>query len=87
MSEYNREYIADKLRKELDATYITVDDLSDGCGAKFQALIVSPKFESKSLLERHRMVNSILAEEMKSIHAFTQKTLTPEQWKKQKPQS
>ncbi|XP_076345692.1 bolA-like protein 2 [Tachypleus tridentatus] len=87
MPVYTKEYIENKLSKELDTTYINVEDLSDSCGAKFQALIVSPKFESKSLLERHRMVNSILADEMKSIHAFTQKTLTPEQWKKQKPQS
>ncbi len=31
-----------------------------------------------------RLVNSVIEEEMKSIHAFTQKTLTPEQWEKQK---
>jgi len=30
-----------------------------------------------------RMVNSALEEEMKSIHALTQKTLTPEQWQQQ----
>jgi len=29
------------------------------------------------------MVNNALAEEMKSIHALTQKTLTPEQWQQQ----
>lgn len=29
-------------------------DTSDGCGAKFQALIVSPMFEGKPLLQRHR---------------------------------
>jgi len=29
------------------------------------------------------MVNSALEEEMKSIHALTQKTLTPEQWQQQ----
>lgn len=32
------------------------------------------------------MVNTILAEELKTIHAFTQKTLTQEQWDKQKAQ-
>lgn len=30
------------------------------------------------------MVNSVIAEELKDIHAFTQKTLTPEQWEKEK---
>ena len=33
-----------------------------------------------------RMVNTCLAEELKEIHAFEQKTLTPEQWEKQKSQ-
>lgn len=30
-------------------------DVSDGCGAKFEAIIVSDKFEGVALLERHRM--------------------------------
>ncbi|ESO91617.1 hypothetical protein LOTGIDRAFT_122165, partial [Lottia gigantea] len=58
-------------------------DLSDGCGAKFEAMIVSPLFEGKPLLQRHRLVNSTIQEEMKIVHAFQMKTLTPEQWEKQ----
>ncbi|GLH04673.1 Alpha-1,3-glucosyltransferase [Gryllus bimaculatus] len=65
---------------------IEVEDLSDGCGAKFNALIVSSKFEGKPLLQRHRLVNSILSEELKSIHAFSQKTMTPKEWDKQNSQ-
>ena len=57
-------------------------DVSDGCGAKFDCIIVSPEFDGKPLIERHRMVNSVLAEELKAIHAFTMKTLTPDQWLK-----
>lgn len=34
-----------------------------------------------------RMVNEVLKKEMEDIHAFTQKTLTPEQWEKQKQAS
>lgn len=30
-----------------------------------------------------RLVNSVLKEELKTIHAFSQKTFTPEQWKEQ----
>jgi stress-induced morphogen len=54
--------------------------MSDGCGAKFNALIVSPKFDGLQLLQRHRLVNDVLAQELKSIHAFTMKTLTPNQY-------
>ena len=35
-------------------------DLSDGCGGKFDAVIVTSKFEGKPLLARHRMVNAVL---------------------------
>ncbi|GFT39707.1 bolA-like protein 2 [Nephila pilipes] len=87
MEVYSQLYIEEKLKKELEATFISVQDLSDGCGAKFSAVIVSPKFEGIPLLQRHRMVNEILKKEMNSIHAFTQKTLTPEQWDKQKSTS
>ncbi len=44
-------------------------------------MIVSNQFEDKALLARHRLVNAALAEELKTIHAFTQKTFTPERWK------
>ncbi|EEC00344.1 hypothetical protein HPB47_022489 [Ixodes persulcatus] len=84
MSGYTKQYLEDKLRKELDAVHIDLEDISDGCGAKYNAIIVSPKFEGKALLERHRMVNTILAEELQVIHAFSQKTLTPKQWEEKK---
>lgn len=80
MSGYTAEQLQTKLSKELETSHCEVTDLSDGCGSKFSALIVSAKFEGKPLLGRHRLVNSVLEEEMKTIHAFTQKTLTPEQW-------
>ncbi len=57
---------------------------SDGCGGKFEVVIVSNQFEGKPLLARHRLVQAAIAEELKTIHAFSQKTLTPEQWEKKK---
>lgn len=61
-----------------------VVDTSGGCGASFVVEIVSEQFEGKRLLERHRMVNAALEEEMKEIHALSiKKTVTPEQWKQQ----
>ncbi|KAK4366874.1 hypothetical protein RND71_014754 [Anisodus tanguticus] len=54
------------------------------CGAKFSIVIVTEQFEGKRLLERHRMVNGAVAEEMKEIHVlFITKAVTPEQWKQQ----
>ncbi|XP_002282729.1 protein BOLA2 [Vitis vinifera] len=61
-----------------------VIDTSGGCGASFAIEIVSEQFEGKRLLERHRMVNAALQEELKQIHALSiKKALTPEQWKQQ----
>lgn len=56
--------------------------LAGGCGQAFSALIVSPQFEKKTTLARHRMVNTALKEEVAAIHAWTPKCYTPEQWEK-----
>lgn len=79
---YTSDYIRDKLTEKLAASYVNVVDNSDGCGAKFDVVVVSDMFQGKTLLQRHRLVNSVLEEELKSIHAFSQKTYTNEQWQK-----
>ncbi|ELU04119.1 hypothetical protein CAPTEDRAFT_17942 [Capitella teleta] len=84
---YTPAELEEKLRTGLDATHVKIEDLSDGCGAKFSCLTVSSQFEGKALLQRHRLVNGILAEELKTIHAFSQKTLTPQQWESLKQES
>ncbi|KAG2278212.1 hypothetical protein Bca52824_060767 [Brassica carinata] len=61
--------------------YKEVIDTSGGCGASFAVEIVSEEFEGKRLLERHRMVNAALEEEMKEIHALSiKKAQAPQQW-------
>ena len=52
----------------------------------FQAVIVSPQFEKKTTLARHRLVNSTLKEEIAAIHAWTPKCFTPAEWEKRKDQ-
>lgn len=81
MSGYSEEYIKNKLKESLEAEHVEVVDQSDGCGGKFEAVIVAAQFEGRGLLARHRLVNTALAQELKTIHAFSQKTFTPEQWK------
>lgn len=62
--------------------------VSTRCGASFVVDIVSEQFEGKRLLERHRLVNAALEEEMKQIHALSiKKALTPQQWKQQQEES
>jgi len=83
MTQYTVEYIKNKLVDGLLASHVEVWDDSDGCGGKFRCVIVSEQFEGKPLLQRHRLVNAVLVEELKTIHAFSQKTFTAEQWAKQ----
>lgn len=58
--------------------HIAVEDTTGGgsCGSKFAVLIVTDKFEGMPLLDRHRLVQKILEEEMKSIHALQIKAYT-----------
>mmetsp|Transcript_23770 Transcript_23770/g.51929 ORF Transcript_23770/g.51929 Transcript_23770/m.51929 type:complete len:85 (+) Transcript_23770:141-395(+) len=79
--KYSVEYIKKVLTERLQATVVEVEDNSGGCGASFILhLIASPLFEGKKLLEKHRMINGALEEEMKDIHAFSiKKCLTPDQ--------
>lgn len=78
----SQEHIENKLQTELQPEYLKVEDFSDGCGMKYHVLVVAKKFEGMSLLQRQRLVNEILKDEMNEIHALTQKTLTPDQWNK-----
>lgn len=53
----------------------------------FRVVLVSKKFEGQSRIERQRLVNGLLAAELKSgLHALTQKTMTPAEWESQKNQ-
>jgi BolA-like protein 1 len=51
----------------------------------FKVVIVASKFETiPSLVERHRLVNTILAEELKGpVHALSIVAKTPNQWLQQ----
>ncbi|XP_021274572.1 protein BOLA2 [Herrania umbratica] len=79
-----KEQVESSLTSRLKPSHLEVIDTSGGCGASFAIEIVSEQFEGKRLLERHRIVNGALEDEMKQIHALSiKKALTPEQWKLQ----
>ncbi|KAF2461960.1 bola protein [Lineolata rhizophorae] len=78
------EGIGAALKEKVGATHVEVEDLSGGCGQMFQAVIVSPQFDKKTTLARHRLVNGALKDEIAAIHAWTPKCYTPEQWENQR---
>lgn len=53
---------------------LKVIDASAGCGSFFNIDIVSPVFQGKTLIQQHRLVNSVLKEEISAIHGFTLNT-------------
>lgn len=71
------------IQERLQASLVQVEDMSGGCGQAFAVIIVSPLFQGKNKLMRHRLVNNSLKEEIANIHAFTQKGFTPEEWSAQ----
>ncbi len=57
----------------------------EGDGQHFSAVIVCPDFSGKSRIQQHQMVYQVLGERMKSqIHALSMRTLTPDQWAKER---
>jgi BolA protein len=54
---------------------------SPGTGeSHFRVLVISHKFASKSRVERHRMVNEVLAAELKrGVHALALATYAPDE--------
>ena len=78
------EGVRKKLAEAFSPVFLSVVDESDGCGSKFSVIVVSTQFDGVGLLERQRSVNTVLAEEMKTIHALTMKTWTPAQYEKRK---
>ena len=51
-----------------------------GSESHFHVLVVSAQFNEKNLLQRHRMVNGVLKEELKSVHALSILAKTPVEW-------
>jgi len=50
-------------------------------GTHFEAVIVSPEFNGKNMVQQHQLVYAALGDRMRSeIHALSMRTLTPEQW-------
>ena len=61
---------------------IKVNDISGGCGAMFDILVVSKKFEGISVVKQHKMVMDILKKDIKNMHGLTINTKTPTQYLK-----
>jgi BolA protein len=78
--------IGEKLAAALAPTTLVVENESrmhsvpKGSETHFKVLVVSEAFEGQPLVERHRRVHALLAEELAAgVHALTIRALTPAQ--------
>ena len=84
--------IEQKLVEQIDLHHFELKDFTgrhlshkqhDG-GFHLEAVIVSDTFINKTLIDRHKLIYTALGDLLKhEIHAFSMKTLTPEEWEKQ----
>jgi stress-induced morphogen len=66
-----------KLRDQLDAVAVTVEDVSGGCGAMYKAYVESPRFVGLGVVKQHKLVQGVLKDEIAEMHGFTLKTAKP----------
>lgn len=79
--------IEDKLKQQFSPDYLQVTNESHmhnvpaGSQSHFKVVVVSAEFNQKKLVQRHRLINQCLADELKSgIHALAIHTFTEQEW-------
>ncbi|XP_068107721.1 bolA-like protein 1 [Hyperolius riggenbachi] len=79
--------IRSKLTQSLEPCHLQVLNESHmhavppGSETHFKVVVVSDVFNGKSLIQRHRLVNDLLKEELAGpVHALSIQAKTPEQW-------
>jgi BolA protein len=82
-----RQDITDQLVGALPVDHLDVvneshmHNVPEGAESHFKVVIVSPAFDGKTLVARHRLLNSILAKTLSThIHALALHTMTTEEW-------
>mmetsp|Transcript_56373 Transcript_56373/g.65860 ORF Transcript_56373/g.65860 Transcript_56373/m.65860 type:complete len:87 (-) Transcript_56373:309-569(-) len=80
------ETVREKCVGHFEAEYCSCDDLSGGCGAKLDLVVVSAQFEKVPLIKRHRLINTLMKEDgiIDKLHALTIHAWTPAQWETKK---
>ncbi len=80
--------IEDKIAKHFSPDHLEVvnesgaHNVPPGSESHFKIIVVSRRFENRRLIDRHRALNELLAEELAGgVHALALHTLTPEEWR------
>ncbi len=81
------QHLIQQLTAALSPSYLQViNESANHAGANtqshFKLVVVSGYFVDLKLIERHRFINKLFAEELKFIHALAIHTYTPDEWSK-----
>jgi BolA protein len=79
--------IEEKLTQQMHPSHLEVINESSnhnvppGSESHFKVIIVTDEFKDKNSVSRHRLINKILADELKNkIHALALHTYTEQEW-------
>jgi BolA protein len=81
-----KQTIENKLDKAFHPEVLEVENeshmhnVAPGSESHFKVTVVSDEFKDLMLIKRHRMVNKVLEDELKQIHALALHTLTNDEW-------
>jgi stress-induced morphogen len=79
-----------KLESAFAPTYLEIENESHkhsrgGSETHFRLIVVSPKFEGLSRVDRQRQVSNLFdTERSEGLHALSQRTFTPAEWSEMK---
>lgn len=83
--------IRQKLESRFQPLYLEVENESHSHSVPknsethFRIVVVSPLFEGLGRVDRQRLVNECLSDELKNgVHALSQRALSPSEWEKVK---
>lgn len=86
--------ITNKLQTEFSPLFLQVENESykhnvpEGSESHFKVTVVAEIFRGKRLIQRHRLINACLAEELaNNIHALAIHTYAEEEWQGEIPDS
>ncbi|GAA5983608.1 hypothetical protein JCM11641_007298 [Rhodosporidiobolus odoratus] len=69
--------LKDKIEGAMQGAKVEVQDVSGGCGSFYAISIAHESFKGLSMIKQHRIVNELLADEIKGMHGLQLKTKAP----------
>jgi stress-induced morphogen len=76
------EQIKEILINEFNPSRMRVEDVSGGCGAMFNVIVVSDMFNGLTAVKRHRLVQDALKAQIKEMHGISLFLKTEDEYQK-----